>query len=51
MTVVRGLALPPPDADATRDLDVCRDALAPLLQSYVRRFPEQCYALRFGSWK
>jgi lauroyl/myristoyl acyltransferase len=40
--------LPPPDPDAARDLEVCRVRLAALLEDYVRRFPEQCYALTFS---
>lgn len=39
--------LPPPDPDQARDLEVCRVRLAALLEDYVRRFPEQCYALTF----
>jgi lauroyl/myristoyl acyltransferase len=39
--------LPPPDPDQARDLEVCRLSLAALLEDYVRRFPEQCYALTF----
>jgi len=34
--------LPDPDPDATRDLEACRAALSPIVQDYVRRFPEQC---------
>ena len=40
--------LPPPDPDAARDLEVCRVRLTALLEDYVRRFPEQCYALTFS---
>jgi lauroyl/myristoyl acyltransferase len=39
--------LPPPDPDQARDLEVCRVKIAALFQDYVRRFPEQCYALTF----
>jgi len=39
--------LPPPDRDQARDLEVCRVRLTALLEDYVRRFPEQCYALTF----
>lgn len=39
--------LPPPDPNQARDLEVCRVRLAALLEDYVRRFPEQCYALTF----
>ena len=39
--------LPPPIDDPARDLEACRDALAALLDRYVRTFPEQCYGLAF----
>jgi lauroyl/myristoyl acyltransferase len=39
--------LPPPEPDQARDLEVCRVRLAALLEDYVRRFPEQCYAMTF----
>jgi hypothetical protein len=40
--------LPPAVDDPAADRDLCRDALAPLLEAHVRRFPEQCYSLAFG---
>ena len=39
--------LPPVDPDPQRDRERCRDALAPLLHDYARRFPEQCRPLSF----
>ncbi len=39
--------LPPVDPDPERDRELCRDALAPLLLDYARRFPEQCRPLSF----
>lgn len=39
--------LPAVDPDPSRDGEACRAALAPLLEEYVRRFPEQCLALAF----
>jgi lauroyl/myristoyl acyltransferase len=40
-------ALPPPAPDLARDAAQCRTVLAPLLESYVRRFPAQCRYLAF----
>jgi lauroyl/myristoyl acyltransferase len=37
--------LPPPAADEARDLERCRDHLTPILLGFVRRYPEQCFAL------
>jgi len=37
--------LPDPDPDLERDRAACREALAPILREYVRRFPEQCLSL------
>jgi hypothetical protein len=42
--------LPMFDGNATRDLEICRAALEPLLLDYVRRFPTQCRYLAFPSW-
>ena len=39
--------LPPRIGDPVRDLEACREKLAPLLAGHVRRFPEQCYRLAF----
>lgn len=39
--------LPSLDPDPARDLARCRDALARLVEDYVRAHPEQCYALAF----
>lgn len=39
--------LPPRAADPVRDLEACRETLAPLLADHVRRFPEQCDRLAF----
>jgi lauroyl/myristoyl acyltransferase len=39
--------LPPSGADASRDLEACREVLGSLLADHVRRFPEQCYLLAF----
>ncbi len=41
--------LPDPQPDPARDALACRDVLSPLLQGYVRRFPEQCRSLAFWS--
>jgi hypothetical protein len=43
-------ALPPPPGDLAGDAAQCRMALAPLLESYVRRFPAQCRYLAFPPW-
>lgn len=40
--------LPPATGDRERDAAACRAILEPLLQAYVRRFPEQCRYLAFG---
>jgi len=37
--------LPDPDPDLERDRAACREALAPILRDYVRRFPEHCLSL------
>jgi len=37
--------LPPPVPDAAADLEACRARIAPLLEDYLRRFPQQCFAL------
>jgi hypothetical protein len=34
--------LPPPARDPGDDRRICRDILSPLLDEYLRRFPEQC---------
>jgi hypothetical protein len=39
--------LPAPADDPALDLEICRNALAQLLQAYVRQFPEQCPTLAF----
>ena len=39
--------LPPSDPDPARDLEACRVRVTALLEAYVRRHPEQCYALTF----
>jgi hypothetical protein len=43
-------ALPPSPDDLARDAAQCRAALAPLIESYVRRFPAQCRYLAFPPW-
>ena len=43
-------ALPPPAADLAQDAAQCRTVLAPLVESYVRRFPDQCRYLAFPPW-
>jgi lauroyl/myristoyl acyltransferase len=43
-------ALPPPAGDRARDAAQCRAVLAPLVESYVRRFPEQCRYLALPPW-
>jgi lauroyl/myristoyl acyltransferase len=40
-------ALPPAGSDPEADIGRCRAALAPLVEDYVRRFPEQCRYLAF----
>jgi lauroyl/myristoyl acyltransferase len=40
--------LPAATADPASDLEACRSVIAALLESYVRRFPEQCYGLTFA---
>jgi lauroyl/myristoyl acyltransferase len=42
--------LPPCDNDAERDVAQCRAALEPIIDSYVRRFPEQCRYLALPPW-
>jgi len=41
--------LPPAEGDLLEDLGRCRNVLSPLLEEYVRRFPEQCRSLAFWS--
>jgi lauroyl/myristoyl acyltransferase len=43
-------ALPPPAADPVRDAAMCRAALAPLVERFVREFPEQCRYLALPPW-
>jgi lauroyl/myristoyl acyltransferase len=43
-------ALPPPAVDLARDAAQCRAARAPLIESYVRRFPAQCRYLALPPW-
>jgi hypothetical protein len=42
-------ALPAVEADPAHDIAVCRAVLSPLLEKYVRCFPEQCRSLAFWS--
>lgn len=44
-------ALPPLAGDPARDAAQCRAVLAPLLESYVRRFPAQCRYLALPPWR
>jgi lauroyl/myristoyl acyltransferase len=39
--------LPPTESDPEADIARCRAALAPLVEAYVRQFPEQCRYLAF----
>ena len=43
-------ALPSPAGDVERDAVVCREALTPLIETYVRRFPAQCRYLALPHW-
>ena len=43
-------ALAPPAGDVERDATMCRAALAPLVETYVRRFPDQCRYLALPPW-
>jgi hypothetical protein len=40
-------ALPPSRSDPDADIGLCRAVLAPLVEAYVRQFPEQCRYLAF----
>jgi lauroyl/myristoyl acyltransferase len=40
--------IPAVDRDPQRDVALCRDVLAALLDRYVRDYPEQCCRLVFG---
>jgi lauroyl/myristoyl acyltransferase len=42
--------LPDPDADAARDAAACQAVLAPLVDTYVRRFPTQCRWIAMPRW-
>ncbi len=42
--------LPRPGSDPARDADVTREALTPLVEQYVRRFPTQCRYLALPRW-
>lgn len=42
--------LPPPAADPVRDAAMCRAVLAPLVERFVREFPEQCRYLALPPW-
>lgn len=42
--------LPPSVGDLERDAVRCRSALAPLVETFVRQFPEQCRYLAFPPW-
>jgi lauroyl/myristoyl acyltransferase len=44
-------SLPQPDADSDRDTAQCQAALTPLVESYVRRYPDQCRYLAFPAWE
>jgi lauroyl/myristoyl acyltransferase len=37
--------LPAPAPTREQDIDTCRACLTPLLEDYVRRFPEQCFSI------
>ena len=49
MVVTLQPPLPPPVADPVEDARRCRQALAPLIEGHVRRYPEQCVTLAFDS--
>lgn len=44
-------SLPEPDADLDRDTARCQAALTPLVEAYVRRYPDQCRYLAFPAWE
>jgi hypothetical protein len=43
-------ALPPPVSDRAEDVAQCRPLLQSLVESFVRRFPEQCRYLALPPW-
>ena len=42
-------ALPPPEPEPDADVVRCWEKLTPLIEGYVRRFPEQCRSLALWS--
>lgn len=42
--------LPDPDEDPERDAARCKAALAPLIEAYVRRYPDQCRYVALPRW-
>ena len=50
-TIVVHPALPDVAADAARDAEACRSALASLVSDYVRQYPAQCRYLALPRWQ